>query len=179
MSNLIDLTKQRFDRLIVIKRIMSVKKQPTWLCKCDCGKERIIQGNHLRNGVIGSCGCLKIEKQTLKLGIANLHKTIGIYQRNAKKRGIEYSLTEKQFKKITQQPCYYCGAKPNNITNQPHCNGVYTYNGLDRIDNAKGYSINNVVPCCRQCNFAKGKLILQEFKQWIDRVYERRDIWKG
>ena len=28
-----------------------------WLCRCDCGKEKIISGTHLRRGKIVSCGC--------------------------------------------------------------------------------------------------------------------------
>ena len=176
-TKLIDLTGKRFGRLIVIKRSLSGKKQPLWLCKCDCGKERIIQGNHLRNGIITSCGCLKIEKQTLGLGIAALHKTISFYKRNAKNRGYEYKLSEKQFKEITQKPCYYCGAVPKNITKQAYLNGNYIYNGIDRIDNTKDYAIDNVVPCCKICNSAKRDLTTQEFNDWIIKVWERREIW--
>ena len=53
-------------------------------------------------------------------------------------------------------------------------NGDYVYNGIDRIDNNKGYTIDNIVPCCAKCNYAKGKLTLQEFKELIEGIYNHR-----
>ena len=67
----IDLTGQRFGRLIVLKD--SGKRiahgHIIWLCKCSCGKQvKVISGN-LRNGYTRSCGCLKRE-QTKAMGKA-------------------------------------------------------------------------------------------------------------
>jgi hypothetical protein len=28
-----------------------------WSCQCDCGKETVVLGDHLRNGTVQSCGC--------------------------------------------------------------------------------------------------------------------------
>ena len=43
---------------------------------------------------------------------------------------------------ILLKPCHYCGD---------------TYRiGCDRIDNTKGHSKDNVVPCCYECNVARG-----------------------
>jgi hypothetical protein len=50
--------------------------------------------------------------------------------------------------------------------------GNYTYNGLDRVNNSKGYTRTNVVPCCIICNNAKRTLSLSEFLEWIGQVYE-------
>jgi hypothetical protein len=51
---LIDLVGQRFGRLLVIKRVEKpeyIKQHDTyWLCKCDCGKEKIISKRSLKNG---------------------------------------------------------------------------------------------------------------------------------
>jgi hypothetical protein len=33
--------------------------------------------------------------------------------------------------------------------------GKYVYNGIDRLDNTKGYTIDNIVPCCYKCNVLK------------------------
>jgi hypothetical protein len=49
-------------------------------------------------------------------------------------------------------------------------NGEYLYNGLDRVDNTKGYIISNIVSCCGQCNRAKGILSQEEFLQWLKRA---------
>ena len=146
-----------------------------WLCKCECGIEKIVNGYHLRQGHTKSCGCLSKENignlNRLPLGLGNMRASIRQYKKNAEIRGIEYKLTEEQFKEITQKDCYYCGAKPNNISKAKGRFGSYKYNGIDRIDNNKGYTINNVVPCCKICNQAKGNLTLQEFKNWVVNIH--------
>lgn len=63
---LIDLTGRRFGRLTVIKRAGSMYwsnggANPTWLCKCDCGNEKVVLGECLRKGTTVSCGCYKQE----------------------------------------------------------------------------------------------------------------------
>jgi len=177
--NFTDLTGRRFGRLTVIKRDYSDPRNKAdkifWLCKCDCGNEKNIDGRHLRNGNTKSCGCLRNEltskRSRLGFGLANTRERISRYKSNAKNRGLEWNLTEEQFTKLTKQNCYYCGAKPKNQSKRKWQNGSYACNGLDRIDNTKGYTIDNVVPCCKDCNAAKGKLTLQEFKDLIKRIY--------
>lgn len=65
MSAFVDLTGQKFCRLIVIQR-MNINKWGNycWLCECDCGQKKIISGGNLKSGAIKSCGCLQIEKVT-------------------------------------------------------------------------------------------------------------------
>lgn len=58
MGKLIDLTGQRFGRLAVLERAPNIGKQSAWLCRCDCGKEKIISGHHLRTGKSIGCGCM-------------------------------------------------------------------------------------------------------------------------
>lgn len=56
--NFKDLTGQKFNRLTVVERRGSNKEQrPLWLCRCDCGSEKLISGKSLRNGHAQSCGC--------------------------------------------------------------------------------------------------------------------------
>ena len=178
MPRLIDLTGQKFGRWTVIKRSYPNKGiEPVWLCKCDCGKEKIVIGNSLRKGDSKSCGCLSNElksaRRKLNSGLASMRAVIRQYKANAENRGLEFRLNEKQFKEITQKDCFYCGAKPNNIIKSPTHNGDYSYNGLDRIDNNKGYTIDNIVPCCKRCNRAKDTYTLQEYKGWIKRTYKK------
>lgn len=53
----IDLTGQRFGRLIVIERAENKKGKAAWKCKCDCGSELIVSANNLRMNNTISCGC--------------------------------------------------------------------------------------------------------------------------
>lgn len=67
MGNFIDLTGQKFGRLIVKKQTYNDKCGNTrWLCGCDCGKEVIVRGFSLREGHTKSCGCLQKEIATQK-----------------------------------------------------------------------------------------------------------------
>jgi hypothetical protein len=57
-------------------------------------------------------------------------------------------------------PCFYCGHSE-----------IYGVNGVDRKDNAVGYTLENSVPCCATCNFAKRQMTVAEFIAWVDRVH--------
>jgi hypothetical protein len=65
MSNVKDLTGQRFGRLTVIKSVGTNKyNRMCWLCRCDCENhnEVIVTSNNLNRGHTMSCGCLHKEK---------------------------------------------------------------------------------------------------------------------
>ena len=61
----IDLTGQRFGRLVVISKIYkpegATQTGSWWLCQCDCGQQKKISSRNLRWGNTKSCGCLKAE----------------------------------------------------------------------------------------------------------------------
>jgi hypothetical protein len=44
---------------------------------------------------------------------------------------------------------------------------IYYYNGLDRIDSSKGYTRDNVEPCCVICNTMKWTLSKKDFLKHI------------
>ena len=55
-----DLTGQRFGKLTVLERYLENNNQnkPCWICQCDCGNVKIIDGNSLKTGKTQSCGCI-------------------------------------------------------------------------------------------------------------------------
>lgn len=56
---LIDLSGQKYGRLTVISRAEGKdKRRVYWLCRCECGKEVVVQSSQLRTGHTRSCGCL-------------------------------------------------------------------------------------------------------------------------
>ena len=60
MGKFIDLTGQRFGRLIVLRRDTSkISRYIYWVCQCDCGNVVSILGTNLKRGATKSCGCLK------------------------------------------------------------------------------------------------------------------------
>ena len=65
MSKLIDMTGQRFGRLVVIERAGTVKNKTVWRCVCDCGNTTTAVSYHLRKGIKLSCGCLHREASSV------------------------------------------------------------------------------------------------------------------
>lgn len=185
-SRVKDLTGQIFGRWSVISfggmdtRYNS--NSALWLCRCECGVEKLVSSNSLSRGKSKSCGCLlsdsareraltwnKNRKGKLRLpyGDAEFNKVYRYYVANAKKRGYSFELTKEQFKVLTQQDCYCCGAKPSLVSKTTAALGEYVYNGIDRIDNSKGYTLDNTAPCCAICNTAKLDRDLKEYVSWI------------
>lgn len=56
------MTGERFARLVLIAPAGRTRAgKPTWLCRCDCGAEKVVILANLRNGSTRSCGCLQRE----------------------------------------------------------------------------------------------------------------------
>lgn len=61
VGKLIDLTGQRFGRLVVVEQAGKNRfGSICWLCRCDCGREKVIAGHHLRSGQATTCGCVRM-----------------------------------------------------------------------------------------------------------------------
>lgn len=168
---------EKFNKLTAIKKIK--KNGRCWyLCKCDCGNEKVIAGWRLKSGYTKSCGCIARESdkwrnkdKRLEPGVSNARRVIEYYKKNARKRNIAFNLTEQQCLKVMKQNCYYCGREPFNVSNRKNSWGEFIYNGIDRLDNNKPYSMNNVVPCCKDCNYMKKNHTEKEFLEVISLIY--------
>lgn len=57
----LDLTGQRFERLVAVEKVASEKLGSIWKFKCDCGGEYIGLAAHVKRGRAKSCGCLRKE----------------------------------------------------------------------------------------------------------------------
>jgi hypothetical protein len=173
-----DLTGQLFGKLRVITCAGKNKwGQYTWLCKCECGVEKIIRGCGLRIGDYKTCGNIGCSiSAKLPKGTSSKNKVIRNYRKNARSRGIKFNLTLDQCNEFFQSDCFYCGSNPSNISNAPGHNGSFVYSGIDRIENTKDYTIKNCVPCCRKCNRAKDTMTSKQFLEWIAQVYEHHYI---
>lgn len=69
MPKFIDLTGRRFCLLVVIEKVVNDKHNKIrYLCKCDCGKEKIVIGRDLLSGNTKSCGCIRLKGNRLKHG---------------------------------------------------------------------------------------------------------------
>lgn len=155
-----------------------------WLAKCSCGTEKVVNVNTIVSGSSKSCGCKKllhVKEKMIENGFwnydegTNFNNLLRLYKHNAKRRGIEFLLTDAEFKNLTKNRCYYCDveAKQQFIGNKGSPI-PYIYNGVDRKNNELGYILENCVSCCSQCNYSKNDLSLEDFDNWIDRVYKHK-----
>ena len=58
----INLAGERFGRLTVLRKALNNQAGIRWMCRCDCGAEKIISRNDLRGGRARSCGCWRRER---------------------------------------------------------------------------------------------------------------------
>lgn len=138
-------------------------------CLCYCGNKKIIRSRCIRDGRTVSCGCRMRESVKLPQGESAKRIAFSQYKLGAKRRNIEYRLSLQESISLFDGPCSYCGTfRSNTITNK-RGNGSYNYNGIDRVDNNKGYTLDNCVSCCKICNNAKRTLSREEFLDWIKR----------
>jgi 5-methylcytosine-specific restriction endonuclease McrA len=168
----IDETGKTYGLLRVIQRQGRGKHgDALWLCRCQCGGECVTRGNRLRAGATRSCGCLRGSPT----GETAFRRVMATTKYGARIRGLEWELTREQVLALHQQSCHYCGADPSNKMVTP-AGDIYTYQGIDRIDNDGGYTLDNVVPCCKQCNRAKRDLGYNEFLAWATRIYTHLEL---
>jgi hypothetical protein len=175
---------KRFGRLLVISKSELIvyrrktgkkAKNQYWLCECDCGTVKDIFESSLRNKKTRSCGCFKIERNLNKAfpnDESAKHKLYCFYRFGAKKRNYEFLLTKEEFVNLIEQNCHYCNEIPlQKMKPSRSDNRHYFYNGIDRVDNTKGYTIENSVPCCGSCNIAKRSLTKPQFITLITKIY--------
>lgn len=155
-----NLSSRQFGNLTVLepteKRINN--GSVVWKCICSCGNIVYVASSNLINGHSQSCGCSRTESIYKKDGLDKIRQLYKNYILSANRRKYSWELTENDFYRLVKSPCHYCGS-------------INDLNGVDRKDNSKGYSLENCVPCCKICNYAKGIRSDQEFEDWISKVY--------
>lgn len=174
----IDLTNQRFGQLVVIERAENTSRgSTTWRCRCDCGGTTTVPAGNLKTGNTTSCGCFRREGRRKPAGRSGLVILMSGYRRDALRRGLSFNLTEQLFAELTRRACWYCGTAPAQVkanisAHNPEIaeRSRYVYNGIDRVDNTRGYEPDNVVPCCKTCNRAKDTMTETKFVDWVERV---------
>lgn len=155
MPPVIDVLNQRFGKLIVRQFIEVKNHNAIWRCECDCGQFADLQGTQLRAGYWRSCGCLNARRRPHESHYNSL-----VYQ--AKRRRQHISLTFEDFVSFTTtKECHYCG---NPILWQKVSDQKTQRHNLDRKNNSLGYTLDNCVVCCYDCNVTKGdRFTYEEF----------------
>lgn len=169
-----DRTGKQFGSLTALRMVRDKPRKTWqgmwWLCKCECGKEVIVDGGKLAEGLLKSCGCLNFgPRQGYAAGEAAFNKLLLRYQNGAAVRGLAWELSRDDFAQLTSLDCCYCGMAPVAVIRSGPTSGAYIYNGVDRINNAEGYILGNVAPCCTECNRIKGDKLYKNWQAWSAR----------
>jgi hypothetical protein len=125
------------------------QSRAAWVCEIE-GEIRIIDVGNLRRRKASTA---RVGRRTAALRCAYRSYTFRCGRKN-----IYWGLTIETFAKLVALDCRYCGRPPSNSGGTRY-KDIFRYNGLDRKNNKKGYTLGNIVPCCGPCNQIKSNIL--------------------
>ena len=164
MPKKIDLTGQPFGRLIVIRECGRKNGCVAWLCKCDCGREKVVRGSSLtrRKNPTVSCGCWNEEKK-IKHGCAQ-ETWYDTYNGMMQRCGHCEGASERDLRLYRDRGITVCELwrnSPRAFGDWMLSHGWHQGLQIDRIDNDQGY-------CPENCRVVTPK----------ENANNRRDTWR-
>lgn len=105
----------------------------------------------------------------------------GIYEvikQGAKKRGVNFSLDKEDFVlwyNAEERICIYCKRTEDDILKDKDI--IQNKSGrltIDRLNNNRGYRLNNIGLCCRRCNTIKGNFFTQKEMEQIGKIIKAK-----
>lgn len=197
-SNRVEMVGEIYNSWSVIRYVETVNKIAKYECECiECLNVYIVDGRNIRSGLSKRCtncglrksNANKIGKSKTKKTIKELaeHYLLKAKKWDAKRRKQFWNLSLEQFKSLIYQACYYCNQAPNTTVNPTKGHSLasaratdcfITYNGIDRVDSAKGYLPDNVVTCCEWCNKAKLDRSSEDFLNWAKQLINHQNLPK-
>jgi hypothetical protein len=175
-----DLTGVRFGTRVVISRAGSNSNGTTWNTKCErCHTEKVTPRSIIVHKI--PCRCTGNNKAGRPRKLSDeqivLSSLFSTYRGSAIDKHLVWELSRETFWELVKENCHYCEQPPNLRT--WNCGGwqrrgltaidVFA-NGIDRKDNTKGYSLDNVVSCCKLCQYAKRDLPYEVFISYLKRI---------
>ena len=88
------------------------------------------------------------------------------YIDRANAKGLDMEIPPEAFETLRESPCYICAKENSN----------FHRNGVDRVDNAKGYTFENAQACCANCNYMKRAYDLDVFYEKCWSVFRHRVV---
>lgn len=183
-----DYTGQRYGMLVAIRFTGKTASSPSgatkriWLLRCDCGKEVEKTTQSLCNWQSKP----EHKRDSAHCGCKNKHGAYSIAYEIYRAEYSDGDISFEKFLELSQQDCFHCGSKvcesgsnkvrraikvvdgKRTTTDNVACS--FQYHGLDRIDNTKGHTLDNVVPCCWSCNNLRGSRELSKFMEHLNKI---------
>jgi len=192
MKPVTDLTNQVFANILVMVRVKDftyfhkksnkTKVYIRYKCSCiGCGKTYLKRHDQLlkitekcRNKY---CKFFKVKapgnsnRDTKTEKPSQINYRFRQYRRSANKKGLSFEISLDDFCCLIKANCHYCSTPPLLSTDKKLFKPFH-FNGVDRVDNLKGYTKDNIVTCCKICNYAKRNMTLDAFKTHVKHMYE-------
>jgi hypothetical protein len=139
-----DLTGKIFGYLSVLREVGSTRRNEIlWMCKCKCGKEKVINSSYLLSGHTKSCGCFRKENIS---GENNFNWKGGITSDIMKARS---SIPYKEWRNLVFSrdsfTCKLCDDSKGHNLQAHHIERFCDYPELR-------YEISNGITLCRSCH---------------------------
>ena len=180
-----------FGSLTVIGPLQSMSRgRYKYQCRCSCGATQDMWSYNInRNKTCKKC----VSHYMKPPGEGSFRILFNKTKHSAQIRHIVVEITYNEFKTIVAGNCFYCDSPPRDYN--PYINqqtgklvlGRTAFmatrawikaNGIDRLDNSIGYTVENCVPCCAQCNTMKMDYTLDEFINHIYAITKHMDSIK-
>lgn len=166
---------ERYGKLVVIEYLGRITNKKFglryWRCLCDCGNETIVSTSLLICGHTQSCGCGRID------AISYTYKNItgvwyGATRQSALARGFEFNVSMEYLNDLLEKQNFKCALSGLPIKINEGRKTKETTASLDRIDNNKGYTEDNVQFLHKNVNYMKWKHNQKYFLELCNTIAE-------
>jgi len=168
-----DIVGHRFGRLTVVAylRREPYKKRYDYYyrCLCSCGGEVEAKRSNLITSHTGSCGCLRKRRGPASPSWGGHGEISGriwsAIRKHAEARKLAFDLTIEEAWELFEEQGGLCALTGLPLSQRPSSGGAPTAESasLDRIDNTRGYSPDNVQWVLKDINWMKGTFTQDRF----------------
>ena len=148
MPEKIDMTGRGIGRLLVIEECgRDAHGQALWRCRCECGNEVIVRGDHLRNERTTSCGCYRRERTAEAHTIHGMSKTriYSVWESMLQRAGVRKGASEMDKHNYQDRGITVCDEwlVLENFKDWALSHGYKEGLQIDRVNNDAGYCPEN------------------------------------
>ena len=166
-----DLAGVKINKLTFVKYVKNDKfGKALWNCKCECGREKMLNASAIKANLTTSCGCNK-QKSRKGVGLVS-----GAFwrklERSALSRDMEFTITIQEVWDIflkQSKKCALSGVDLVMYTNNDRCRMQTA--SPDRIDSSKGYTVDNFQWVHKRVNRLKNILSTDELLFWTKKIH--------
>ncbi|WP_431860181.1 HNH endonuclease [Azospirillum sp.] len=145
-----NIAGRKFGMLTVLREFgRNARSQTTWLCRCECGNEKVLDGCVLRGGITVTCGCRAGIKSPLRSVAVREAMAPHRSKRRARIRGAGGSFTKGQVEELYSRQrgrCAGCGERLRRSYHRDH---------ITPLSRGGRNDISNIQLLCQTCNQSK------------------------